>query len=98
MIRSGGVGFGCSLIAPREIGEGVGPHKSRSRLRSAPPVAAVTSDTGRLEDVLAVPSIWRLTVPQGLCEQQKSVRHEERAKGDDAKGSVHREVYLSEFS
>ena len=93
-----GVRFGRSLIAPGEIGEGVRPHESRSRLRSAPPVAGVTSDTSRLEDALTVPNIWRLTVFQGLCEQQKSVRHEERAKGDDAKGSVHREVYLSEFS
>jgi hypothetical protein len=57
----------------------------------------VTSDTSRLEDVLAVPNIWRLTVFQGLREQQKAVRQEKRAKGDDAKGNVHREVYLSTF-
>jgi hypothetical protein len=30
-----------------------------------------------------------------LREQQKAVRQEKRAKGDDAKGNVHREVYLS---
>ena len=65
----GGVRFGHSLIALGEIGKGVRPLESRSRLRSAPPVAAVTSGAGSLEDALAVPNIWRLGVFQGLREQ-----------------------------
>ena len=45
----------------------------------------MTSDTSSFEDTLAVPNIWRLSVFQALREQQKGVREEKRAKGDDAK-------------
>jgi hypothetical protein len=58
----------------------------------------VTSDTGRLEDALAVPNIWRLGIFQALREQQKGARQEKRAKADNAKARVHSAVYLSEFS
>jgi hypothetical protein len=86
------------LIAPGDVGEGIRPLESRSRLRSALPVAAVASDTGRFEDALAVPNIWRLTVFEGLRERQKGARQEKRAKGDNAKANVHSEVCLSKFS
>ena len=84
-----GVRFGRSLIAPGEIGEGIWALESRRRLGSASPVAAVTSDTGRFEDALAVPNIWRLRIFQELSEKQKGAGQAKRAKGDNAKASVH---------
>jgi L-aminopeptidase/D-esterase-like protein len=92
----GGVGFGRGLIALGEIGKGVRPLESRGRLGSAPPIAAMTSDTRRLEDARAVPNVGRFGVFQALREQQTAARQEKIAQGDDADEKVHTEFYISE--
>ena|SRR2546423_2497545 len=92
-----GVGFGRGLIAPGEIGKGVRPLESRRRLRSAPAIAAMTSDTRRLENARAVPNVGRFGVFQALREQQTAARQEKIAKGDDADEKLHTEFYISEL-
>jgi len=85
-----GVGFRRGLITLGEIGKGAGSLESGCGLRSASGVTAVTSDAARFEGTLAVLDVWRRGVFQGLRKQQNGTREEERAKRDNARGSVHR--------